>query len=173
MADRTEGRVVRLVAAHPPVSDLHAVTSAFEDADRILANPSEVRGSTGEDPESCPGGRERQINGQAYFLLAWGQLEADITDACRSAIRKGQSQRKWRDRRAWSLYDPDDRRLSGLSFRSRLALVLDRNDSAWKKAIGLYGIRNRIAHGDLGVERLTMGGAIRELVRVQQSVARD
>ena len=57
-------------------------------------------------------------------MLAWGQLETDIDDACRDAIRHGQSHGEWRSRRAWSLYNPDDRRLSGLSFENRLTLVV-------------------------------------------------
>ncbi len=46
-----------------------------------------------EDCITC----KRLINDQAYFVLAWGQLEADIDKACRH--------------------------LSGLSFENRMTLV--------------------------------------------------
>ena len=70
---------------------------------------------------------KQMINDQAYFVLCWGQLELAIDDACRNAIRRRQASGNWAVRRAWDLYNPDDRRLSGLRFEDRTALVLDRS----------------------------------------------
>lgn len=44
--------------------------------------------------------RARELNDQACFVLAEGQLETDIGDDCRAAIRHGQSHEDWRYRRA-------------------------------------------------------------------------
>ena len=53
---------------------------------------------------------QQRLNEQACFVLAWGQLEAEIGEACRDAIRLGQSHDEWRHRRAWSLYDSENPR---------------------------------------------------------------
>lgn len=155
------------------MNGLHTVTSAFGKIDRYLADSLEMNGKVGCKRASRAIGRERQINGFAYLLLAWGQLEADITEACRNVIRRGQSQKQWRDRRAWSLYNPDDRRLSGLRFENRLMLVLEKDNDDWKRVMDLYGARNRIAHGGLDLENFDMRIAARDLHRVQSSFVRD
>ena len=106
-------------------------------------------------------------------MLAWGQLEADIEEACRDAIRNGQSHEDWRHRRAWSLYNPDDRRLSGLSFENRLTLVLEKGSDDWKRTMELYNVRNQIAHGALLSARIDMQRAIGDFFRIQSSLARE
>ena len=65
-------------------------------------------------------------------MLAWDQRESEIEEACRGAIRNAQGHSDWRHRRAWTLYNPDDLRLSGLSFQSRLTLVVDKDSDEWK-----------------------------------------
>lgn len=155
------------------MNGLRTVTASFEEVDRHLADLRKAERVTGGKPLSHFRGRKRKINEQAYFLLAWGQVDADITDACGNVIRRGQSQRKWRDRRAWSLYDPDDRRLSGLRFASRLMLVLEKDEGDWKRMIDLYSVRNRIAHGNLVLENFDMKTAAKDLLRIQSSFARD
>ena len=114
--------------------------------------------------------RERSINDQAYFVLAWGQLEANIDEACREAVRAGQSHEDWRYRRAWSLYNPDDRRLSGLSFENRLTLVLEKGSEDWKRTMELYNVRNQIAHGALLSARIDMARVIQDFFRIQSSL---
>ena len=114
------------------MSDLQAIAAVYEQVDQQLQ-----------------GLQEQSINDQAYFVLAWGQLEADIEEACRDAIRDGQSHEDWRYRRAWSLYNPDDRRLSGLSFENRLTLVVEKGSDDWKRTMQLYTVRNQIAPGTL------------------------
>ena len=56
------------------------------------------------------------MNDQAYFVLAWGQLEADIAETCRDTIWKAQQDHVWEARRAWALYDPEGRRPPRLTF---------------------------------------------------------
>ena len=110
---------------------------------------------------------QQRLNEQAYFVLAWGQLEAKISDACRDAIRLGQSHQEWRQRRSWSLYDSENPRLS---FRNRLTLVLDRSSDEWKRTVELYEVRNQIAHGDLRSEGIDIPTVIEDFFRIQSSL---
>ena len=93
--------------------------------------------------------QRQEINDQVYFVLSWGQLEAELNESCRAAIRRRQSNPDWTRRRAWDLCDPDDKRLSGLSFEERVSFVLDKRDHVggeWKLVMTYYAQRNRIAH---------------------------
>ena len=89
------------------------------------------------------------------------------------AIRHAQSHEDWRYRRAWSLYNPDDRRLSGLSFENRLALVLERGGGEWNRTMQLYNVRNQIAHGTLLSERIDVSSEIQDFFRIQSALARE
>ena len=51
----------------------------------------EQHDAAGEADERDRVARQQKLNEQACFVLAWGQLEADIDDACRDAIRLGKS----------------------------------------------------------------------------------
>ena len=94
---------------------------------------------------------------------------ADIADACRSTIRHAQTHGNWRDRRAWTLYNPDDRRLSGLSFENRLTLVLERGSKNWKEVLH-YSVRNQIAHR-LRSQRIDVSSVIDGFYPIQASLA--
>ncbi len=138
------------------MSDLQAIAAVYEEVDQQLQSL-----------------QEQSINDQAYFVLAWAQLEADIEEACRDAIRDGQSHEDWRYRRAWSLYNPDDRRLSGLSFENRLTLVVEKGSDDWKRTMQLYNVRNQIAHGTLLSDRIDVSSVIRNFFRIQSSLTRE
>ena len=125
-----------------------------------------------EDAERDRIGRKQRINDQAYFVLAWGQFEADIVETCRETIRKAQENRDWRSRRAWALYNPEDPRLSGLSFENRLALILEKGTDNWKRTIQLYSVRNQIAHGKLQSERIDVSSVIQDFYAIQSSLTR-
>lgn len=114
--------------------------------------------------------KEQRINDQAYFVLAWGQLEADVDDACQGVIESGRSQEDWRYRRPWSLYNPENPRLS---FKNRLRLVLRENSEEWQLAVNHYSVRNEIAHGTLLSERIDVSSVMRDFERIQSSLARD
>ena len=103
-------------------------------------------------------------------MLAWGQLEAEKDDACRDAIRFGKSHEDWRHRRAWSVYDEENPRLS---FRNRLTLVLDRSSDEWKRTIELYEVHNQIAHGDLRHAGINLPAVIEDFHRIQSSLVRE
>ena len=118
---------------------------------------------------------KQRLNDQAYFVLCWGQLEAEIDEACRAAIRRRRSDVNWEVRRAWDLYNPDDRRLSGLSFVDRVALVVDRNGgegSPFSRIKGFYEIRNQIAHGRLRPDRIDVSAVVAEFYHIQSQLTR-
>ena len=150
--------------------DLQAIVAAYEQLDTHLEGCRSAA-ATGE------GGRDRiaqmqRINDQAYFVLAWGQFESSVEDACRDAIRSGQAQRDWKSSRVWSLYNPDDRRLSGLRFEDRLALVLEKGGENWRRAMRHYNLRNQIAHGTLRSERIEVTTVVQEFYLIQSSLDR-
>ena len=155
------------------MSDLQAIAAVYEQIDLHLQGLRDREEAAGEEGEQDRVAQEQTINDQAYFVLAWGQLEADIEEACRDAIRDGQSHEDWRYRRAWSLYNPDDRRLSGLSFENRLTLVLEKGSDDWKRTMQLYNVRNQIAHGTLLSDRIDMTSVIQDFFRIRLSLARD
>ena len=170
---RARVRHARVAETDPAVSDLQAIVASYERIDRFLGNLRDSRAAAGEDDERDRVARERELNDQAWFVLAWGQLETDIDDACRDAIRHAQSHEDWRYRRAWSLYNPDDRRLSGLSFENRLTLVLEKGSGEWKRAMQFYNVRNKIAHGNLLSERIDVSSEIEEFFRIRASLIRN
>jgi hypothetical protein len=51
--------------------------------------------------------RKQLLNDQAYFVLCLGQLESEIDEACRDAIRNRQSDKTWANRRGFDFYNPD------------------------------------------------------------------
>ena len=155
------------------MSELQAIADVYERVDLHLRSLHDTEDGAGDEPDAGSADRERSINDQAYYVLAWGQLEADIEEACRDAIRDGQSHEDWRHRRAWSLYNPDDRRLSGLSFENRLTLVLEKGSDDWKRTIELYNVRNQIAHGTLLSARIDMARVIRDFFRIRSTLARE
>ena len=152
------------------MSDLEAVAALYQQLDNSLEDLREQHDAAGEAGERDRVARQQRLNEQAWFVLAWGQLEAEIGDACREVIRSGQSQEEWRDRRAWSLYDSDNPRLS---FRNRLTLVLDRSSDEWKRTLELYEVRNQIAHGDLRSEGIDVSTVIEDFHRIQTSLIRN
>lgn len=131
--------------------------------------------SIASDPKRKSQLEQRQeINDQAYFVLCWGHLETELNESCRSAIRKRQSNPDWTRRRAWDLYDPDDKRLSGLSFEERVSLVLDKKDSIggeWKLVMTYYAQRNKIAHGGSHEQRIDLNLVIGHFYQIQSKIA--
>ena len=155
------------------MSDLRAIADLYADVDASLEAVRDKAIADGDTILREQTEHKQRLNDQAYFVLAWGQLEADIVDACRSTIRHAQAHGNWRDRRAWTLYSPDDRRLSGLSFESRLMLVLEEGSGNWKRVLQHYNVRNQIAHGRLRSQGIDVSGVIREFYLIQASLARN
>lgn len=117
---------------------------------------------------------KQRVNDQAYFILCWGQIESDVDKTCRRAIRKRQLGPRWEDRRGWDLFNPDDHRLSGLSFEERSSLVLDKSEGAGSpraKLMEHYQLRNQIAHGKLRPDRIDIPAVVGELYIIQSALS--
>jgi len=155
------------------VTDLRAIVGLYEHCDSTLEELRHVAEAAGDENNRAHIEHQQTINDQAYFVLAWGQLEVAIDEACRDAIRVGQEHSDWRYRRAWGMYNPDDRRLSGLRFQDRLSLVLDQETDEWRKAMHHYGIRNQVAHGRLRSERIDVSSVIEDFYVIESSLSRD
>ena len=115
------------------------------------------------------------LNDQAYFLLGWGQLEVEIDQRCRAAIRLRRHDPDWRVRRAWELYNPDEPRLSGLTFDNRVRLVLDQREgrgSPFSRTMSHYEVRNRIAHGQLRSSRVDVSAFVQDCYVIQGALHR-
>jgi hypothetical protein len=149
---------------------LAAIAALYDEIDaeferqrgRALASGDSVAEARIED--------KQKLNDQAYFILCWGQLETAIDEKCRDAIRRGRRNPNWAIRRAWALYNPDDKRLSGLSFEDRAALVLNRDDPPWRNAIRHYNTRNLIAHGRLQAYRIDVPAVVAEFYTIQSAM---
>ena len=150
--------------------DLEAIAASFLQVDNSLEDLRDRHHAAGEAEERDRVARQQRLNEQAYFVLAWGQLEAEVGGACRNAIRLGKSHEDWRQRRAWSLYDSENPRLS---FRNRLMLVLDQTSDEWRRTMELYDVRSQIAHGDLLSEGIDVSTVIEDFYRIQSSLARE
>ena len=119
--------------------------------------------------------QKQLLNDQAYFVLCWGQLETEIDDACRAAIRKRKASKGWEKRRGFDFYNPDDNRLSGLPFDRRVAIVLDRDGgpgSPFAKVMSYYETRNKIAHGKLEAKRIDVSAVVADFYVIQGALTK-
>ena len=157
-----------LATPYPSVKHLPAIAALYTEADNCLDNLRDSASATGAGIVE----QKLHINDQAHFVLAWGQLEIAINDACRRAIEKGRNQRDWRQRRPWSLYNPEDRRLSGLRFEARAALVLDPDAEGREYSLAMkhYNIRNQIAHGTLLTQRIDVTAIVQQFFVIQSAL---
>ncbi len=164
-----------MVDANTSVDNLQHIASLYQQVDNYLENSRDKAELTDDNTTNVGGAidRKQRINDQAYFVLAWGQLETDIKSACRNIIEHGQSHRDWRNRRVWTLYNLNDRRLSGLSFENRLTLVLEKGSKNWKRTLQFYQLRNQIAHGKLLLKRIDVSAVIQEFFHIQSSLASE
>lgn len=150
--------------------EIQAISDAYERAAKHFEAQLYSCQANGDKVSQDRVAHEQNLNELAYFVLAWGQLEAEVGEACRKAIRLGRSNRKWRHRRAWSMFDPENPRLS---FRRRLMLVLDPGTFEWKRAVELHELRNQIAHGALRSGSVDVSAAIGEFRQIQSSLSTD
>ena len=145
------------------MKDLPAIAALYTEVDNFLDGLRDAASRAPGDTIE----QKLRINDQAYFVLAWGQLEGAIDDACRRAIEKGRSHRDWRQQRSWSLYNPQDRRLSGLRFEDRTAFVRDTEGREYALAMQHYNIRNQIAHGTLLPQRIDVTAVAEQFFVIQ------
>ena len=65
------------------MSDLEAIAALYQQLDNSLEDLREQHDAAGEAGERDRVARQQRLNEQAWFVLDWGQLEAEIGDACR------------------------------------------------------------------------------------------
>ena len=82
------------------MSDLEAIADLYQQVDNSLEDLRDQFDAAGESEERDRIVRQQKLNEKACFVLAWGQLEAEIDEACRDTIRPGKSHQEWRHRRA-------------------------------------------------------------------------
>jgi hypothetical protein len=162
-----------VAAADPAVKDLQAIVALYNELDGGLDQQLSSARSRGDRSQMERIERKRRLNDQAFFVLAWGQLETAITEACRNVIRAGRSHADWRVRRIWELYDPDDRRLSGLRFEDSASLVLDRSTGKggpFAMTVEHYAIRNQIAHGAFRPDRIDLSSVAQDFYAIEAAL---
>ena len=146
------------------MSNIEAIATLYQQVDNFFEG---LREQAKGDEDRCRIEYQQKLNDQACFVLAWGQLEANIDKACRKAIRSGRSHREWEHRRAWSLYNLKKLRLS---FRDRLTLVLDKSRGEWKRTMDYYEVRNQIAHGNLRSEGIDVSTVIEDFNHILSEI---
>ena len=62
--------------------DLQAIAASYERIDGFLGDLRDACDVAGEAGERDRVAREQELNDQAWFVLAWGQLETDIDKEC-------------------------------------------------------------------------------------------
>lgn len=150
--------------------DLAAIAAAYGEVDAYLSDQRRTANQAGNAILARQIDDKKLINDQAYFVLCWGQFETAVDEACREAIRRRFKNPDWTRRRGWDLYNPNDKRLSGLSFEDRVALVIDREASAgiaWARIMSFYALRNSVAHGKLTNTPIDIPQVVQELYQLQ------
>lgn len=145
----------------------------YLEIDNVFEAERRAAVAASDQPKAAKIEVKQRLNDQAYFIFSWGQLETAVDEACRRAIRIRRSSANRANRRAWELYNPDDKRLSGLIFENRAALVLDKergSDCAWKKVMRYYNMRNQIAHGTLLASRIDVTEVVQDFFLIQSEL---
>lgn len=157
------------------MNSLPQIVALYEEVDRGFDSDRQAALTSGDQVEARRIQQKQLLNDQAYFVLCWGQLEAEIDDACRATIARRQADQSWEMRRGFDFYDLNDRRLSGLPFERRAAIVLDRNGGkgcTWATMINYYGMRNSIAHGNLKATRIDLSRVTQDFYVIQGALTR-
>ena len=63
------------------MSDLQTIAESYERIDSFLGDLRDSCDAAGDAGERDRVARAQELNDQAYFVLAWGQLETDIDEA--------------------------------------------------------------------------------------------
>ena len=150
--------------------DLAHIAAVYLEIDAELERQRATANAAGDTAAVQRIEAKQRINDQAYFVLCWGQLESEIDETCRRAIRNRQDSGNWAIRRGWDIYNPNHDRLSGLRFENRAALVLDQragSGSPWAKVMSYYQLRNQIAHGTLLGQGIDIPEVVQDFFQIQ------
>ena len=152
------------------MKSLPELLASYNSIDQILDGERQVTAGKIADRKRIES--RQRTNDHAYFLLCWGQIEVELDESCRNAIRRRWVNPDWTKRRGWDLYNPDDSRLSGLRFDERVSLVLDKRivGGEWSIAMKWYNLRNQIAHGGSYEQRIDLNLVVGEFYRIQGAI---
>lgn len=113
--------------------------------------------------------KKRETNDQAYFLFMFTRLEDRIKDLSNTLIiNKKNSIGSWRQRAAWDTLPTGSN--SRINFKSRLALLTDRNGGDFTLVTMYYVERNSIAHGGNFTSPISMPNAIADFKRLYRDL---
>lgn len=155
------------------MKSLPQIIALYQEIDKFFEDERQEAIASADEPARELIERKQLLNDQAYFVLCWGQLESELDDACRAVIQRRQSDADWEMRRGFDFYDPNDKRLSGLAFVRRVALVLDSGvgrSGPYATVMSYYETRNRIAHGKLGAQRILVSKVVADFYVVQSAI---
>ena len=102
---------------------------------------------------------KQSINDQAYFLLAWGQLEVQIRRTHDESDRNEETK------------DSTKKDHSRLSFKKQLSKVFEKDSNEWKRVWLYYTLRNDIAHGNLHAEFATISTMFADFLDIQSTIS--
>ena len=157
------------------MKSLPQIGALYEEIDSRFDAELDNAVATGDTAATQRIEQKQLLNDQAYFVLCWGQLEGEIDETCRTAIRRRKANANWDMRRGFDFYDPDDKRLSGLPFDRRVALILDRDGGPGKpysRVMAYYETRNKIAHGRLEATRIDVSEVVADFYVIRGALAR-
>lgn len=154
------------------MKSLAQIEALYEEIDGHFETHRQDRLASRDDQGARRVEKMQLLSDQAYFVLCWGQLEAEIDDACRAAIRRRSNDARWEMRRGFDLYKPDKKRISGLRFEHRVAMILDRDQKTYAKVMDYYRTRNKIAHGKLAATRIDVTAVVADFYVVQAELTR-
>ena len=154
------------------MKSLQQIGAAYEEIDASLEARRSDALDAGDTIATQRIEQKLLINDQAYFVLCWGQFEAEIEAACRAVIQRRQTNASWEMRRGFDFYSLGDKKLSGLSFREKVAIILNRKEEAYAKEMTYYDMRNPIAHGRLRATRIDVSEVVADFYSIQAELAR-
>jgi hypothetical protein len=157
------------------MKSLQQIGALYEEIDTSFDAELDRAVAAGDEAAAQRIEQKQLLNDQAYFVLCWGQLEAEIDSACRDAIRQRKASKSWEKRRGLDFYNPDEKRLSGLPFDRRVAIVVDLSGgpgSPYAKVMSYYEMRNKIAHGKLEATRIDVTEVVEDFYIIQGALTR-
>ncbi len=157
------------------MKSLQQIGALYEEIDGGFDAEFDDAVDTGNEAAAQRIEQKQLLNDQAYFVLCWGQIETEIDDACRAAIRNRKASKSWEKRRGFDFYNPEDKRLSGLPFDRRVTIGLDLDggpSSPYAKVVSYYEVRNKIAHGKLEAKRFDVSAVVADFYVIQSALTR-
>lgn len=153
------------------MTSLEEITALFQKIDNYLENLREQHDAAGQDDQRKIVKRQQRLNEQAFYVLAWGQLEASIDDACRNAIDHWKSHPDWRQQRTWRVFHKIG--LRRLNFESRLTLVLDKASADYRDTVSHHDARSKIAHGEISETPIDFPSVIEKFRHIESLLVQE